>query len=270
VAGGAGEVSFHLANAHGISGTVVDPRPPKLYGCVRRWEMGMYQSKGERRCKGQNSENDDGGGGLCGIDHVPLYVGEALLGAVLSSSGGGREGARDKLEFMIQEDLNSFRAEVPPVVLAVGVDISGKSDSAESGDQQVKPNADKERRLRVAANIVRTIHNPSDILDRLMNFSCIVGMHPDQGTEFVIDLALAKGRPFAVVPCCVCGRQFPGRQLRDGTEVGSSYERFLTYLMEKDPEKRIQRATLDFGGKNQVLYRFASDFVCAKADYGNS
>jgi hypothetical protein len=39
----------------------------------------------------------------------------------------------------------------------------------------------------------------------LLNASCVVGMHPDQATEAIVDFALARGLPFAVVrtphPC---------------------------------------------------------------------
>jgi hypothetical protein len=37
----------------------------------------------------------------------------------------------------------------------------------------------------------------------------VCGMHPDGATEFIVDLALALDKPFAVVPCCVFGREFP-------------------------------------------------------------
>ena len=37
-----------------------------------------------------------------------------------------------------------------------------------------------------------------------------------------------------------------------------SYESFVEYLCLKDP--RIRLSTLDFGGRNQVLYMTAGDF----------
>jgi hypothetical protein len=35
----------------------------------------------------------------------------------------------------------------------------------------------------------------------------VVGMHPDQATEPIVDFALKAGKPFAVVPCCVFPRE---------------------------------------------------------------
>ena len=49
--------------------------------------------------------------------------------------------------------------------------------------------------------------------------SVIVGMHPDQATEPVVDAALAAGKPFAVVPCCVFPHSNPHRRLANGSLV---------------------------------------------------
>ena len=38
-------------------------------------------------------------------------------------------------------------------------------------------------------------------------FLSVVGLHPDEATEAIVDWALANGRSFAVVPCCVFARQ---------------------------------------------------------------
>ena len=50
--------------------------------------------------------------------------------------------------------------------------------------------------------------------------SCIVGMHPDQATEGIVDAALQAGCPFAVVPCCVFPTLFAARRMAaDGRRV---------------------------------------------------
>ncbi|RQM12905.1 hypothetical protein DD237_005179 [Peronospora effusa] len=86
--------------------------------------------------------------------------------------------------------------------------------------------------------------------------SILVGMHPDEATEAIIDAAMTLRKPFAVVPCCVMSRAFPNRQCRDGTLV-DTYETFVRYLLEKHPS--IQSAFLPFAGRNQVLYLFDYD-----------
>jgi hypothetical protein len=87
---------------------------------------------------------------------------------------------------------------------------------------------------------------------RLATCDVLVGMHPDQATEAIVDAALALGKPFAVVPCCVFPELFPDRRRRDGAEV-REYVDFVEYLRAKDPEIRI--GYLPFEGRSRVLYK---------------
>ena len=80
--------------------------------------------------------------------------------------------------------------------------------------------------------------------------SLVVGLHPDEATELIVDLALKASRPFAVVPCCVFAEAFK-RQLPCGKEVRSLND-FVSYLRAKDA--RIKEEMLDFEGRNKVLY----------------
>ena len=86
--------------------------------------------------------------------------------------------------------------------------------------------------------------------------SALIGMHPDQATEPIVDLALRHGKPFAVVPCCVFAREAKAagrvRRTPAGEEV-TTYEELVEYLAAKSPD--IQRAFLGFRGRNVVLYR---------------
>lgn len=90
--------------------------------------------------------------------------------------------------------------------------------------------------------------------------SIVVGMHPDQATEPAIELALALGKPFAIVPCCVYSKECPKRRVirQSGEDAGqaTSYDAFLDYLQAKHPE--ITRGELDFEGKATVLFMHAT------------
>ena len=80
----------------------------------------------------------------------------------------------------------------------------------------------------------------------------LVGMHPDQATEPIVDAAIELGKPFAVVPCCVFPELFPDRRTKDGDSV-RTYVQFLDYLVAKHPD--IKLAYLPFKGRNRVVYR---------------
>lgn len=72
--------------------------------------------------------------------------------------------------------------------------------------------------------------------------SILIGMHPDQATEYIVDVAIRHQKPFAVVPCCV----FP----LDGASL--SFEEWCEHLMRKSPV--IKSSFLPVVGKNRVLY----------------
>ncbi|KAJ8614589.1 hypothetical protein CTAYLR_004969 [Chrysophaeum taylorii] len=81
----------------------------------------------------------------------------------------------------------------------------------------------------------------------------VVGLHPDEATEAIVDAALKYGLPFAVVPCCVFAELFPARR---GV---SSYSKFCDYLQAKDP-RHIKVDLLNIDGKRKVLYRLPGTY----------
>ena len=83
----------------------------------------------------------------------------------------------------------------------------------------------------------------------------VVGLHPDEATEPLVDCAIQFSLDFAVIPCCVFSQDFPQRRLRCGQEP-TSYNQFCDYLTEKHPEIRSQ--LLPFIGRNKVLYYSSS------------
>lgn len=81
--------------------------------------------------------------------------------------------------------------------------------------------------------------------------SAVVGLHPDQATEVIVDYALAAKKAFAVVPCCVFPKSNVHRRTADGTPV-VSHEQFCRYLAQKHPA--IQSTTLSIEGRNTLLF----------------
>ncbi|GLD94286.1 hypothetical protein PINS_up002897 [Pythium insidiosum] len=83
--------------------------------------------------------------------------------------------------------------------------------------------------------------------------SVLIGMHPDEATDAIIDVALRYNKPFALVPCCVFGHAFPDRRRPDGVSKVVSFDDLVEYLEHK--HSSIQRDYLSFDGKNLVLFR---------------
>ena len=70
-----------------------------------------------------------------------------------------------------------------------------------------------------ADNRLREYHEGIEINDmeaarNLVNScSVVVGMHPDQAAEHIVDFALQNKKPFVLIPCCVYHKQFPHRSV---------------------------------------------------------
>mmetsp|Transcript_17834 Transcript_17834/g.30425 ORF Transcript_17834/g.30425 Transcript_17834/m.30425 type:complete len:381 (-) Transcript_17834:1133-2275(-) len=83
------------------------------------------------------------------------------------------------------------------------------------------------------------------------NCSCIIGMHPDQATGYIADIALRYKKPFAIVPCCVFSSEFPERFTPDGKPVETLND-LVSWLCSKHPE--IQVDYLPIEGRNKLIY----------------
>ena len=78
----------------------------------------------------------------------------------------------------------------------------------------------------------------------------VVGMHPDEATDAIIQLAMRYDKPWMICPCCVFPRTFK-RILPDGQAV-KTYDELCKYI--RNISTNVQEATLDFEGRNKVFY----------------
>jgi len=125
------------------------------------------------------------------------------------------------------------------------------------------------------------ITKADEALRIINNVDLIVGFHPDQVTEAIVDLALLLNVPYCIVPCCVFPKEFSNRRINDDDEEEESgshcdgvknslrlvgdHASFLLYLRQKDD--KIRNSILNFpftGGKNNtvknvVLYTLPED-----------
>eukprot|EP00984_Skeletonema_dohrnii_P023176 scaffold12252_cov133-Skeletonema_dohrnii-CCMP3373.AAC.2 len=91
----------------------------------------------------------------------------------------------------------------------------------------------------------------------------LLGLHPDECTEDILDAALEHNLSVAIIPCCLFSYLYPSRTIRRSSDGGDGsdeevvpvrdYNDFLQYLLDKD--ESLQLATLPFEGKNKVIYR---------------
>lgn len=97
-----------------------------------------------------------------------------------------------------------------------------------------------------------------------MNIICIVvtysflviGLHPDQATEPIVDCSLYHNLKMAIVPCCVFAHEFPDRKtILEGKEIPvRTYSEFTHYLLQKN--LLFQSDYLPLQGRNKIIYNF--------------
>jgi hypothetical protein len=126
--------------------------------------------------------------------------------------------------------------------------IRGKNDKQQFTSRAMK--LIKNVNGRMPTHLAQCFEMNEKCLKLVRQSTMLVGLHPDECTEDILDAALLTNKPAAIIPCCVFASLFPERKLKNGASV-CSYDDFLSYLMEKDD--RIKRFELPFEGKNQVL-----------------
>lgn len=100
-----------------------------------------------------------------------------------------------------------------------------------------------------------SVETCSELQSSLENAKLILGLHADGATEAIVDVALKRGKPFCVVPCCVFPNLFTSRRVEN--ENGEmvpvrSHEQFCKYLAAKD--ERFKMEELPFEGRNLAIY----------------
>eukprot|EP00775_Hariotina_reticulata_P005195 gene5195-5433_t len=117
----------------------------------------------------------------------------------------------------------------------------GHTDSAASKQHRAR---------RFAAWLVQTYGR-----DRLNSGSGVLDI-ADQATEAILQYAVSKGKPFAIVPCCVFPRLFPHRQLAaEGHQAAQRVETYSQLVQYLQQEGQGQLHTLDVEGANIVVFR---------------
>lgn len=94
-----------------------------------------------------------------------------------------------------------------------------------------------------------TLNTCNELID---GCSLIIGMHPDEATVDIVDVALSKKINFAVVPCCVFHNKFPDRKLKNGKEV-VEYPDIIQFILEKDDS--LKTDFLNIKGRNKIIYK---------------
>ena len=229
IAGGSGHVAFELACRRRCATTIVDPRPAKPSGkhmkYFRRAAADARQGRGALfrfRCSG--GDGGDGGGGGGGGD------GGGAFDVAATASGA-----------------------IPaPAFVAEATKAGARGAELPAGAEPTP--LPRQLQMRFDRTFARpAAAGPCSSTAALWSAAdLVVGMHPDEATDAIVDACVATGKPFAVVPCCVFPESHPERRSAETGGAVRTYEEFLDFLAGK--HDGIERAELPIAGRSTVLF----------------
>ena len=224
IAGGSGHVAFELACRRRCPTTIVDPRRAKPSG---------KHMKYFRRAA---ADAKQGRGALFRFRPVaeapplpPPPAADAEAEAEAESTPPGAEPAPLAAAFLREAERAGAR----------GDDLPPGASPAPLPRQLTQ---------RFDAAFVRAGTRTAALWDAA---ALVVGMHPDEATDAIVDLCVQTGKPFAIVPCCVFPESHPHRRTTEGGTV-RTYEDYIEHLAAKHPT--IERAELPIVGRSTVLF----------------
>ncbi|KAG0014474.1 hypothetical protein BGZ82_001743 [Podila clonocystis] len=272
IAGGRGDLSWELQTRQGVRSTIIEPRAGKG---MRKWQRKWLEKF--------VAENQNKG------DHADTMANNGRDAIVPQEKEGdqaceGNVSKKQKTEVAVRDNKDD--------------------DDDDDDDKEPEDSGDKVSALSSFIPTLKTYPlqatEPARIQammddtflqthrEMVASASVLIGLHPDQATEPIVRAALAAGKPFAIIPCCVFGRDNPHRRLpvvmessgekeksgdcevdgalekkdvvmqdvdvgqEPGTRAVTSYEDFVTWLTTLHPG--IETTWLNFEGMNRVLF----------------
>jgi len=239
VAGGKGQLSYELLNLNRIPATVIDPVSLDGRIFTRGVCRGQWHHKKElfrvsvpyEEAKKEVKTPDH----FRCVFHPHLWEVDAI-GLLVSTPPEEKTSETDASEY------NAFLTAQTKIFNR----WTAKTRRKKAADVNNKKHFVKPWDLSVSAE---SFHN---LKRKLRGCSAIVGLHPDQSTDYIIDYAIKTTKPFAVIPCCLHSKQFSGKR-NSKRQAIRDFDKLLEFYKQKDPG-RIFSKTLDFDGKNTVLY----------------
>lgn len=241
VAGGRGEISFILNNVLQISSSIIDPRDKIDYSTfITKLKSGNYRSFNQEEVSKLNLTNnipDD----IVIPNHIKLFFTPILWELLrMDSKETCNKQNYDKEYITFLENKQEAFTNVDEFF----------SKLVNEAKACWNPKTLLNSKIQIESSTEESSISIFEVQSLLENCSCIIGMHPDQATEAIVDYALLTNKPFAIIPCCVCSKQYPNRIFNDS--LVSNYSDFIEYLKSKHED--IQVSTLPFEGKNTVLF----------------
>ena len=282
VAGGKGELAFQLLNLNNVSTChVIDPRPLSLKKFQKRLSKGFYhRSQGILRHDVVRPRTEP---------ERPVDQLRCFFSSELWEEEETKEDRYEKQREQFFQNCYKARGWVwpPPEKYnehaSCGKNYEDRDDIPTKAEKAIPDGSNLGSipldNLTLGDTAASSLGIDFDSASSVVKTAdLVVGMHPDQAVDAIVDLALYQNISFFVVPCCVFAREFPHRRVRvaiDGSDATNkpendeetssadrnestmkpvtTYEELIDYLQAKSPD--IKQRVLPFEGRNICLYR---------------
>lgn len=256
-AGGSGSLTFELAYVHGIKCTLIDPRPLKLNKLQHKHLQQAGRSAAISTLTMQQLQEGHVTA-TCTVQHCQQLPQQQLELGQAANSQTNTQQQDDYVQQQSDEDDAEQQELSQDWQEAEQQQQAGAMPPTQQHSpdvQQQAPDRPPLQLWQVQAWFGPDLWGTPGWRQLFSDCSIVVGLHPDQATEPILDLSVQQQLPFAVMPCCVFPRLFAHRRLQQANGVSVpvvTYEQLVGYLVQRGD---AQQTVLDFEGANILVYR---------------
>lgn len=256
IAGGRGEISFELMNLNGFKSTIIDPRNYIDYSRFKRKLLKGFYHRNDPLSSFNHKTEIPTEDEIKIPEHVKIFWGPSVWECLSLCTNSlcllddyDESYANFRSEFHSTEFFDSNNNLVEQFQYAKDFMWTDKGLKVNESNEIIT----EENLIPVSKNEPGN-SNSWDFMKLkylLENCSCVVGMHPDQAAEGIVDFAIKMKKPFALIPCCVYSKQFPRRFTSKGERV-TNHRDLIDHLCSKHEGIKIELLPIE--GKNTILY----------------
>ena len=186
-------MNFELAFVRKIKCVTIDPRPPKLSKRQRKW----IKKSAKKKRKLMNESNTTTTKNTTKNTNLNVNNNTKSKTVILTKqSSSTTDTTMDGTTSTTQNTKNTN--------VNNNVNTNTQSEPSSTSTTNATTNATTE--LLPSNHHLQDLFNDDFVHKHgamLHDCTVIIGMHPDQATEDIVDVAIQYQKPFAVVPCCV-------------------------------------------------------------------
>ena len=184
-------MNFELAFVRKIKCVTIDPRPPKLSKRQRKW----IKKSAKKKRKLMNESNTT-----------------TTKNTTKNTNLNVNNNTKSKTVILTKQSSSTTDTTMDGTTNTTQNTKNTNVNNNVNTNTQSEPSSTTTTTTNATTELLPSNHHLQDLFNddfvhkhgaMLHDCTVIIGMHPDQATEDIVDVAIQYQKPFAVVPCCV-------------------------------------------------------------------